>query len=184
MHTTSHEAVKRYVEKMYAGSSRLLRVLDIGSYDCNGTYKDIFNGSLIPDFNWIYTGMDTRPGPNVDIVCRDLYSWPELDCVYPDLIISGQCLEHVPMPWVWIKEIARICTPGGHILLVAPWRAPYHKAPVDCWRILPDGAIALLEWADLIPVEITMERNAETLDDITQTGKSWGDDTLIVARKP
>jgi len=173
--------MKRIVMKYFKDSTRLLRVLDVGSYDYNGTYKKIFMEEVGDHF--VYCGMDIEPGPNVDIVCRDPYKWPEVADNMFDLVISGQCLEHVPMPWIWIEEISRVCKDGGLVVIIAPWRAPYHKAPGDCWRILPDGAAALLEWASLVPVEITMERHAETFDDTAQFGKSWGDDTLIVARK-
>jgi len=176
--------MKRIAERLYKDNTRLLRVLDVGSYDHNGTYRGIFRDPRSNLSNFIYCGMDIEPGPNVDIVCGDPYRWPELSDNMFDLVISGQCLEHVPMPWVWIGEVARVCKIYGHVVLIAPWRAPYHKAPGDCWRILPDGAAALLEWAGLVPVEISMERHAETLDDTAQSGKSWGDDTLIVARKP
>lgn len=172
--------MKRMVGKYFPDTGRLLRVLDIGSRDCNGTYREIFSGPS----SFIYDGMDIGDGPNVGIVCRDPYRWPNIPNSRYNLVVSGQCLEHVPMPWLWITEVARVCATGGYIIIIAPWRAPYHKAPTDCWRILPDGAAALLEWANLVPVEITMERHAETMDDTAQFGKSWGDDTLIVARKP
>jgi SAM-dependent methyltransferase len=172
--------MKRIVEKYFMDKTdTCFRVLDVGSYDCNGTYKKIFSG-----MNFIYNGMDINKGPNVDIVCYNSYDWSNISDNSYDLVISGQCLEHVPMPWVWIREVSRVCVPGGYVVLIAPWRAPYHKAPVDCWRILPDGAEALLKWGNLVPVEITMERHAETLDDTEQSGKSWGDDTIITARKP
>lgn len=84
-----------------------------------------------------------QAGPNVDIVISDPYNWGLPSSSY-DVIISGQCLEHVEMPWLWIKEAERVCKPGGFMILIAPWSCGQHRYPVDCWRILPDGMNVLL----------------------------------------
>jgi SAM-dependent methyltransferase len=82
------------------------KVLDVGSYNVNGTYRPIFGSG------YSYQGLDISPGPNVDIVANNLYRWPVEDNFY-DLVISGQCLEHVEAPWLWIDEVYRVCKPGG-----------------------------------------------------------------------
>jgi ubiquinone/menaquinone biosynthesis C-methylase UbiE len=63
--------------------------------------------------------------------------------------VSGQVLEHVPRAWVWLEELARVTKPGGHVITINPVSWPYHEAPVDCWRIFPEGMIALYEHANL-----------------------------------
>lgn len=113
------------------------KVLDVGSYDINGSYKYIFGSG------YDYQGLDIIPGPNVDIVTKDPYKWPIKDNTY-DIIISGQCLEHVEAPWLWIEEIYRVCKPEGLTIIIAPWASGEHKHPKDCWRILPDGMHYLL----------------------------------------
>jgi SAM-dependent methyltransferase len=74
-----------------------------------------------------------------------------------DLLLAANVLEHVKRPWQWIREVARICKHGGYIVLVTPISWPYHAAPVDCWRVYPDGMRALLEDAGLEIVRCLFE---------------------------
>lgn len=71
MHRSSYlrmEYLVRYYERYFKKDKETVKVLDIGSYDVNGTYKDIFC-----DFCYHYTGMDMAEGSNVDIVPADIY---------------------------------------------------------------------------------------------------------------
>jgi len=34
---------------------------------------------------------------------------------------------------------------GGIVCIIAPWQWRYHRYPIDCWRILPDGMEFLLK---------------------------------------
>lgn len=68
---------------------------------------------------------------------------------YFDIVLSGQVIEHVSRVWIWMRELARICKPGGYIITLGPISWPYHEAPVDCWRIYPEGMRALSEDAGL-----------------------------------
>jgi len=138
-------------------------LLDVGSYhvetDTVGTYRDVLPPTVI------YTGLDMRAGPNVDIVAEP-YRFDIPDGSY-DVVISGQCFEHVEYPWMLIAEMARVCVPGGLVVVIAPYKWRVHKYPLDCWRFLPDGMTALFKWAKLQVLE------CETL----------GTDTHGVARK-
>lgn len=115
-------------------------VLDVGSCDVNGTFREFFPENP-------YIGIDIVEGPNVDIIV------PPYDYPFPnnhfDVIISGSTLEHVRHPWRWMKEIARILKSGGKLFVIAPYAHPYHEHPVDCWRIYPEGMRALFEEAEL-----------------------------------
>jgi hypothetical protein len=51
--------------------------------------------------------------------------------------------------WLWIKEASRVCKIGGKVITINPVSWPYHEAPVDCWRIYPEGMKALCEEASL-----------------------------------
>ena len=66
-----------------------------------------------------------------------------------DVVLSGQVIEHVRKVWVWMKEVARVCKPGGLVVTINPVSWPYHEAPVDCWRIYPEGMRALCDEAGL-----------------------------------
>ena len=111
-------------------------VLDIGSLDCNGTYKD-----LMPP-HWKYIGADLRAGPNVDICMESEYEIP-LESGSVDMVISGQCLEHCRNPFKLVAEASRVLRDDGLVLLVAPFVFFEHKEPVDCFRFLPDGMEAI-----------------------------------------
>jgi hypothetical protein len=138
MHPTSYNGIKSLVDT-YIDKEKHCDIIEVGSYDVNGTYKTIFQGNP----NWTYFGIDIIAGRNVDKVVLP-YNYDIPDESY-DLVLSGQCLEHVEMPWIWITEVFRICKTGGLLMLTAPWSWVQHSHPVDCWRILPDGMQVLLE---------------------------------------
>lgn len=121
-----------------------VKVLDIGSYDVNGTYRGIFDTS-----EWQYTGLDMEAGPNVDIVPKDPYHWDSIPDETFDLVISGQAFEHIEYPWVTIKEIERVLKPSGFCILSAPSAGEEHKYPKDCYRYYADGLTALAKWTGL-----------------------------------
>jgi SAM-dependent methyltransferase len=137
MHKESYELMNYFVQK-YLDKNTKIDILDVGSYDVNGSYKPLFNNK-----NWNYTGLDIIEGPNVDIVSKSEYDFG-IDKQY-DIIISGNCLEHVEAPWLWIKQIEKVVKNGGLICIVTPFSIGEHRYPVDCWRILPDGYKYLLE---------------------------------------
>ena len=156
MHNSSFEEMKKFVEK-YLDTKKNLKIIDIGSMDVNGTYKDLFNCE-----NWEYIGLDLEEGRNVDLVADSLYSWGGEDESF-DVVISGQCLEHVKNTHLWIKEVARIVKKGGIVCIIAPWSFTEHRFPVDCWRILPDGMRFLLEEIAGLEV-IDVYHNAPLMD--------------------
>ena len=138
MHANSLKLMEEFRDTLHPAMP--LRVLDVGAYDTNGAYRRLFTG---PGFNWQYTGVDVRPGPNVDIVLPGPYEW-NMSVPY-DVVISGQTLEHVENTHAWMREFARLIRPGGRACIIAPYRWGVHRHPVDCWRILPDGMRWLME---------------------------------------
>jgi SAM-dependent methyltransferase len=66
-----------------------------------------------------------------------------------DVVVAGQVVEHVRRIWRWVPELARVTKPGGKIVIVSPISWSYHEAPVDCWRIYPEGMQALCTEAGL-----------------------------------
>lgn len=108
-------------------------VLDVGSYDVNGTFRD-----LITARGWHYTGLDQVDGPNVDVVATDPFHFPFGDATF-DVVISGSTMEHVTSFWRWIPELVRVLKPGGYLAIHTHWQFPEHRFPVDNWRFMPDG---------------------------------------------
>lgn len=107
-------------------------VLDVGSYDENGT-----NRPMCEDKGWAYTGLDIRPGDNVDVVAPP-YEYPFADNSF-DCVVSGQAAEHVEDLARWVRECVRVLKPGGRLCITTVWKCQVHRYPIDTWRILPDG---------------------------------------------
>lgn len=163
MHQNSYDIMGYFVNK-YLNSKVTTRILDVGSYDQNGSYRNHF---FYP--KWIYEGCDISMGPNVDFTMGE-YSIDKKSGYY-DVVISGQTMEHVEYFWEWIKPLRRVLKPGGLLILIAPGSGQIHRAPLDCWRFHPDGMRALAKWADLEVLECFMDQNTE-----------WWDCTLIAKK--
>jgi len=127
-----------------------LKIIDVGSRIELGQ-PDCYR-QLITSENWEYRGLDLKAGDNVDIISEDPFNYPIADEEY-DVIISGQCIEHVANLTEWMRELYRILKPGGKICVSGPSAGGIHRFPIDCWRILPDGMRCLLENAGFINIE-------------------------------
>ena len=172
MHLSSLEHVQRMVAR-HLDRSRPLSIVDIGSYDVNGSYKPFFDAP-----GWRYTGVDLTTGPNVDVVLTSPYRLP-FASHSQDVIVSGQAFEHVEFFWCSWLEMVRVLKPGGHIILVAPSRGPEHRYPQDCWRFYPDGYRALAKYGavELLEVSTDWEPHPDP------GSGPWGD-TVGVFRQP
>ncbi|MCH9696983.1 MAG: class I SAM-dependent methyltransferase [Gammaproteobacteria bacterium] len=174
MHTSSFNHAKdlsqRYLSPL---KERSLAIFDIGSYDVNGSYKQLFEHE-----NWSYTGIDMREGPNVDKVMRNPYRLP-IKTHEADIIVSGQAFEHIEYFWISWLDMVRATKPGGMIFLIAPSRGPEHRYPVDCWRFYPDGYRALAKFGNLELLEVSTDWEPSEYED----SAAWGD-TVGVFKKP
>jgi SAM-dependent methyltransferase len=151
-----------------------LRILDVGSLDVNGSYREIF--SKPP---WAYIGLDQTAGKNVDIVLRTPYVWTEVASGSADVVISGQAFEHIQYFWITILEIARVLRAGGLCCLLAPSSGPEHRYPVDCWRFYPDGMIALAQFAQMEILEVVTQ-----WENVGDAESDLWHDSMLVCRKP
>lgn len=79
-----------------------------------------------------------------------------------DMVISPQVLEHVPDPLVMLKEMARVCKPGGGVVISLPFVYQEHEEPFDYFRFTRFGIEELLGKAGL-RVE-TMKRDSGALE--------------------
>ena len=79
-----------------------------------------------------------------DLHSGERYSFPVPDNTY-DVVVAANVLEHVRKVWVWIRELSRVCQPGGYVITVNPVSWPYHAIPIDCWRAYPEGMRALYD---------------------------------------
>lgn len=94
-------------------------VLEIGSYDVNGSVRSVFSAAKN------YTGVDLVEGPGVDLVCYG-HEIP-FDADSFDLVVSAECLEHDPL---WIKTFLKmweVVRPNGVVALTCASRGrPEH----------------------------------------------------------
>ncbi len=86
------------------------RVVELGSRNVNGSVRGLWPGAE-------YIGIDTRPGPEVDVIA-DAASWEPAQSA--DLVVCNNLLEHVPEPWRVLDNALRILKPEGYLILVAP----------------------------------------------------------------
>lgn len=169
MHPASQALMGQFVAEHLNPGDRL-EVYDIGSFGKpDASYRMLFNKP-----RWNYTGVDRIPGENVDIVLSHEHKWPEIPERVADVVISGQCLEHVRFFWLVAMEMTRILKPGGKICLIAPSSGRIHQYPLDCWRFLPDGFRALADYClwEVIRCEIPKDAS-----------RNW-QDCLLIAQKP
>lgn len=173
MHQSSLEHVGRLVGT-YLRGKRDLRILDIGSYDVNGSYKQFFDQP-----GWHYTGVDLAPGPNVDLVLSSPYRFP-VKSHSVDVIVSGQAFEHIEYFWLSWLEMARMVRPGGLVFLLAPSRGYEHRHPQDCWRFYPDSYRALARYVDMELLEV----NTDWAPHADPDSAPWGDTVGVFQQKP
>jgi len=128
------------------------RVLEVGSYNVNGSVRPIVQGYGPAR----YEGVDQTPGPGVDLVmpCErlpELFSAPDTF----DVVISTEMLEHAKDWRVCMLAMAAVVTPGG--LLILTTRSPgfpYHPFPDDHWRFTTAMMAAILPALGLEPLSI------------------------------
>jgi SAM-dependent methyltransferase len=151
-------------------------VLDVGSYNVNGCYREMFESR-----GFTYKGLDMEPGPNVDIVATRPYQWDEIADDIFDAVISGQALEHIEFFWVTVAEMVRVTKEGGLICIIAPNGFEEHRYPVDCWRFFTDGMIAIARYYQL-EILNAHTNAAPTAQDIDWYSSDCAD-SMLVARK-
>jgi len=156
MHESSFLGMKSFLSNF--DKKKELKILDVGSYSFEEkNYKELMSP------NWKYVGIDISTGKNVDIVV-DPFHYPFKDNTF-DIVISGQCMEHVTEIWSWVKEIHRVLKVGGSVCIIAPSTGKQHTEH-DCWRILPQGMEFILKWAGFKEVISFLNNNKKWNDTV------------------
>lgn len=178
MHTSSllrmHWFVDQYASTITKNS---VRVLDVGSYDVNGSYRPLF---AAPRYQ--YVGLDLEAGPNVDIVLEHPYDWRALESDSFDIVISGQAFEHSEFFWKTMEEMTRVLKKEGLLCVIAPQGFGEHRYPVDCYRFFSDGMVALARYVGIEPLH-THTNCAPSLQHADWYSETCAD-SILVARKP
>ena len=140
MHTNSKLLFEKHALPYFTAG---MRILEIGPDTSPSNYQKLVTA---PVASW-----DTVDFPRdfaTTYTLSEEYHFP-IDSESYDLVLSGQVIEHVRKIWVWLQEVARVVKPGGLVITINPVSWPYHEAPVDCWRIYPEGMRALYDDAGL-----------------------------------
>lgn len=162
MHQSAYENCLKFFQKYV--SQYLIKVVEFGSYNVNGTLKPIFK-----DCN--YVGIDMSTGPNVDIVCNGDSTPFETNSV--DVVVSSSNFEHDDCFWMTFLEMARITKPGGFIYINAPSSGPYHSYPGDSWRFYADSGKALSKWVNKHGIKVDL------IETYIDTKSIWRDNVMI-----
>jgi|SRR5882672_999943 len=140
MHTNSKLLFEKYARSYFKPG---MKILEIGPGDIPSTFQRLVSESSI-----CWHTLDMNKDPRLTYRAFSEYEFPVESASY-DLVLSGQVIEHVRKIWIWLAELARVCKPGGVVVTINPVSWPYHEAPIDCWRIYPEGMKALYESAGL-----------------------------------
>lgn len=170
MHPESLNLIDRKT-KEHLDLSKNFKVLDIGSQDVNGSYRQFF-------VNQEYLGVDMAQANGVDLVLEDPYVLPFENDSF-DVILCGQCFEHCEFFWLTFSEMCRVLKPKGKIFLIAPSKGMEHRYPVDCYRFYKDSMLALAKWGD----RELGESGEIYLVESGQEGGEWGDTWGIFSKK-
>jgi SAM-dependent methyltransferase len=80
-----------------------------------------------------------------------------------DTVLSVQVLEHTPRPAILMAEMSRVLTPGGLLILTAPFQFRLHEQPHDYFRYSPHGLRQLCEDAGLEVFETVQQGSLWTV---------------------
>ncbi len=144
MHPNSILLFEAYARRRFMAGAR---VLEIGPDATPSTFQ-----ALVSEPGIVWETIDLAGPANATVptyLTDDPYRFSMIPDDAYDIVLSGQVIEHVPRIWAWMKELARVCRPGGNVVTICPVSWPYHEAPKDCWRIYPAGFEALYSEAGL-----------------------------------
>lgn len=116
-------------------------VLEVGSFQVPGQHT---LADLRPLFSaQQYIGLDSRPGPGVDVVA-DVEALPYPDATF-GTVLAMSTFEHVQRFWLGFDEIHRVLRPDGVLLFSSPFYFHLHHEPHDYWRFSPDALDFMLQ---------------------------------------
>lgn len=148
MHLNSKLLLQKYALDYFQPG---MKVLEIGPNEFPSAYQKI---AQKPGVEW--HNIDITDNPQLTYRMKSEYEFPIATNSY-DVVVSGQVLEHVRKIWVWMREITRVCKVGGTVISINPVSYGYHEAPIDCWRVYPEGMRALYDDSGLETITCSVE---------------------------
>lgn len=122
--------IKWGAEKLTEEDVKGKRVIEVGSYDVNGSMR--YATRLLKPVEYI--GVDIVKGPGVDLICPGEKLVERFGKDSFDVVISACVLEHVRDWKTHVSNLKNICKPNGIILIIAPSVWVFHEFPYDFWR--------------------------------------------------
>lgn len=116
-------------------------VLEIGSRQERNQRELADLRELFPSSD--YLGIDMRSGPGVDRVA-DAEKLPFKNSSF-NLILCLETLEHAKRPWLVVKEIERVISDKGVVIISSQQNFPLHKHPSDYFRYTPFGLASFFD---------------------------------------
>lgn len=169
MHPSAEKNASIFVKKYITIDAPI--VLDVGSFDVNGTLK-----SVLPE-NSKYTGIDIEYGKNVDCIISKDYKFPLEDNSF-DIIVSSSCFEHCDFFWLVFLEMVRCLKKNGYIYINAPSTGHYHGYPSDYYRFYQDSGKALVKWANYNNYNCVLTNSYIDWED----SPLWNDNVMIIQK--
>lgn len=117
-----------YLPALKAHASGRLLDLGCGKAPLYGVYKD-----LVSEITCVDWGNSLHQTCHLDKEA-DLTQPLEFPDGAFDTIILSDVLEHIPVPLDLCREIARLLSPGGKLIMNVPFYYPLHEAPHDFYR--------------------------------------------------
>lgn len=126
------------------------KVLEIGSYNVNGSVRELF------DQVGFYVGVDTREGPGVDVTRHPGCPLPFAPAARGwDVIVSTEMLEHDPRPWLTFEHLAFVTRPATMVVITTRgFGYGRHDQPADYWRFSEESMRILFDDAAIKPLYI------------------------------
>ncbi len=155
----THHSMHPPVNKFFGfGGEGPLKVLEVGSYDINGSCRDFFN----PDKQYEYIGCDVAEGPCVDVVSpAHLLTYED---GYFDFVISCECFEHDMHCENTLLNIVRMLAPKGCFLFsCATTGRAEHGTPRTTPQDSPATQSVSAEWSSYYK-NLTEEDIRDVLD--------------------
>lgn len=120
MNNAVHLYVEQHLDKLTGD------VLEVGSYDENGSVRDILPNAV---------GVDMRAGPNVDFVCRAENLADQFGAECFDAVLSIDAFEHMESWRECLIGMWGVLKPGGWLVMTmaVPGKGR-HAYPDDYWR--------------------------------------------------
>lgn len=117
---------RKNLEKFLGKYATDALILDVGSG--GSSYDKFFPNRLTVD-------IDPARGPEI---VADAHNLPFKDGEF-DLVLCTEMLEHVEDPFKVERELWRITSPGGRLILTTRFVYPLHDSPHDYWRFTEFG---------------------------------------------